>query len=99
MHFFLRNARILLSASQIWLQMSTTQQWIAQKFASYTISTSSIPLEFKLSEQTERLAQQNIPLYTMRKELEVLNKITAIANVYHKLINTTDSEFILGFSK
>jgi hypothetical protein len=31
--------------------------------------------------------------------LEVLNKITAFANVYHKLINTTDSEFILGFSK
>ena len=49
----------------------STQQWIAQKFASYSISTSSIPLEYQLSEKTEMLAQQNIPLYTMRKELEV----------------------------
>ena len=58
-------------------QMST-QQWIAQKFASYTIATSSIPLEFQLSDKTETLAQQNIPLYTMRKELEVQIEIRPI---------------------
>jgi hypothetical protein len=56
----------------------STQQWIAQKFASYTIATSSIPLEFQLSDKTETLAQQNIPLYTMRKELEVQIEIRPI---------------------
>ena len=80
----------------------STQQWIAQKFASYSIATSSVPLEFQLSEKTETLAKQNIPLYTMRKELEVQIKfpLEYVCN-FNKQMDTvfiTDCELVFGFS-
>mmetsp|Transcript_4622 Transcript_4622/g.6307 ORF Transcript_4622/g.6307 Transcript_4622/m.6307 type:complete len:137 (-) Transcript_4622:240-650(-) len=51
---------------------------MVMKFSQYSIRTSSLPASLQLSTQTESLINQNIQLYSMSKEMELISTYSDI---------------------